>query len=321
MSPGAREGADDYLQIERHSQQRPRDVALASPGRDPLIYSRLWDQISTASHFLSAQGIQPGEIVALATPTGPTSITAVLSITLRSACAPLDPALTRDEYRALLPRIGASTLVFSGDLDSPLVDTARELGMRLIELRVSPHDSAGVFTLDEIDHRWGNRPGRVVDAKLLLQTSATTGAPKLVPRTLGSVVAAAEQDVRALELSSSDRYLSLIPLNIGHGLTMAFSHFLCGAAVFCAPGFEADAFSGWLREFRPTWLAAGTSISRMILGLGKQNPRLFSDVPLRFACSLGAAPEANLIFELEKLLGVPVLDEAQLRALLGQGGG
>jgi acyl-CoA synthetase (AMP-forming)/AMP-acid ligase II/thioesterase domain-containing protein len=299
---------DDYLQIGQWARRIPEATALASPGRTSLTYAGLWEHVTTTSETLSRCGVQAGEVVALAVSTGPFSITGALAITLRSVCAPLDLHLKLEDYRAFLPRIGASTLVFEAGVDSPIVDAARELGLRVLRLSSAAEQPAGVFTLEALEEPRGKLASRQLDAKFLLHTSATTGAPKLVPRTRLSVLAAAEQDVRALKLGESDRYLSMIPLNIGHGLTMIFSQLLCGGAVFCAPAFEAAGFETWLRDFRPTWFAGGSSISRLILAIARQKPETFARVPLRFVCSLGAAPEADLVPSMERLLGVPVLE-------------
>jgi non-ribosomal peptide synthetase component E (peptide arylation enzyme)/thioesterase domain-containing protein len=216
-----------------------------------------------------------------------------------------------------LPRIAASTLVVEQGSRSPVVDIARELGMRLIRIQIMYDAPAGVFHIDAIEDPVAGKENRRLDAKLLLHTSATTEVPKLVPRSSASVLAAAEQDVRALGLSSSDRFLSLIPLSLGHGLTMVFSQLLCGGAVFCAPAFEAESFLAALDNFRPTWFAAGPSISRVVLALARQHPQPFGRLPLRFVCSLGAAPEPGLVPSLEKLLGVPVLENYGLTEASG----
>jgi oxalate---CoA ligase len=300
---------DDYLGLAARASETPLAMALASPGRKPLTYSGLWKHLAAVAEELSRSGAGPGDVIALAVSSGPIAITVPLAVTLRWACAPLDLGLTREEYRASLPRIGASTLIFDDSAaDSPVVEVARELGLQLLRLRASTDDPAGVFELDAIENPRRSAANRQLDAKFLLQTSATTGVPKLVPRSRASVLAAAEQDVRALHLSASDRYLSLISLNIGHGLTMIFSQLLCGGAVFSAPVFEPEGFRTWLEDFRPTWFAGGSAVSRMVLALAKHEPQVFSRVPLRFVCSLGAAPEPDMVPTIEKLLGVPVLE-------------
>ena len=316
-SHSAIDHADDYLGLQARADETPLAIALASPGREPLTYSRLWTQLTATAETLSRSGARPGEVIALAVPTGPSAVTAALAITLRYACAPLDLGLTRDEYRASLPRIGASTLIFQQDTDSPVIEAARDLGMRLFQMRSSSGDLAGVFGLEAIENPQSAIASRQLDAKFLLQTSATTGTPKLVSRSRASVLAAAEQDVRALQLGASDRYLSLIPLNIGHGLTMVFSQMLCGGAVFCAPTFDPEGFRTWLQDFRPTWFAGGSAISRMVLAMAQREPRVFSQVPLRFVCSLGAVPEPDLVPSIEKLLSVPVLENYGLTEASG----
>ena len=308
---------EDYLELGRRAWAAPLSIAFGAPGREELTYSGLWNQVQEISKALRHAGVRPAEVVALALPSGPELLTAVLAITLECACAPLDLSWTREEYRAYLPRLGASTLIVEQSSHSPLVKIARELGMRLIHMRTLYDARAGVFQIDGVEAPAEGIENRRLDAKLLLHTSATTGVPKLVPRSRASVVAAAEQDVRALCLSSSDRYLSLIPMSLGHGLTMAFSQLLCGGAVFCSPAFEAEGFLTALESFRPTWFAAGPSVSRVVLALAREHAQKFWSLPLRFACSLGAAPEPDLVPSLEALLGVPVLENYGLTETSG----
>jgi oxalate---CoA ligase len=308
---------EDYLELGRRAQAAPLSTAVCAPGREALTYSGLWNEVQGISEALRQAGVQPQEVVAVALPSGPELLTAVLAITFECACAPLDLSWTNEEYRAYLPRLGASTLVVEQGSHSPLVEIARELRMRLVHVRILYDAPAGVFEIDAMEAPAEGIKNRRLNAKLVLHTSATTGAPKLVPRSRASVLAAAEQDVRALGLSSSDRCLSLIPLSLGHGLTMAFSQLLCGGAVFCSPAFQADGFLVALESFRPTWFAAGPSVSRVVLALARQHAQTFWNLPLRFVCSLGAAPEPDLVPSLEALLGVPVLENYGLTETSG----
>jgi oxalate---CoA ligase len=296
------------LEIERWAIETPRGAALAAPKRTTLSYSALLDHINLASAAFREAGAHPGTVAVLALPNGPEFVTAALAISMRSACAPLDLSLTAEEYRRYLPRIRASALVCEEGADLPVVDAARELGMRLIRVRPSPSAPAGVFELAGTEGA-GDRAGeRQIDAGFVFHTSATTEAPKLVPRNHAASRVAARQDAAALELHAADRFLSLMPLCHGHGIGAIFTQLICGGSAFCAPRFDPRSFLASLEGFRPTWFSADPTLMRAILTLARQNLEVFRKTPLRFIRSAGAPPNPDTVRGLEELLGIPVLD-------------
>jgi oxalate---CoA ligase len=296
------------LEIERWAIETPRGAALAAPKRTTLSYSGLLDHIKWASAAFCEAGVHAGTVAVLALPNGPEFVAAALAISMRSACAPLDVGLTAEEYRRYLPRIRASAVVCEEGADLPVVDAARELGMRLIRVRPSLSAPAGVFELAGTEGA-GDRAGeRQIDAGFVFHTSATTEAPKLVPRSHASACVASRQDTEALQLNAADRFLSLTPLCHGHGMSAIFTQLICGAGMFCPPRFEAQNFPAWLEEFRPTWFSADPTLQRTILTLARENLAVFRKTPLRFIRSAGAPPNPETVRGLEELLGIPVLD-------------
>jgi oxalate---CoA ligase len=257
--------------------------------------------------FLGA-GIRPGGVAALALPTGPAFVTATLATTLRSACAPLDLGLTKDEYRLYLPRIGGSTLIYEAGKIGPAVEVARELKMRLIAIRSSPDAPAGVFSVDNVDGSDEEMPGRETDSAFLLLTSATTDAPKLVPWSRSNVRAAVSQDARAFEMTSADRFLSLLPLCHAGGLYTLLTHLFSGGSVYCPSSFEMASFLEALQVFRPTSFSAGPAVHRIVLAHAQKAPDFFHRIPLRYVRCTGAPPQPGMLAQLEELLGAPVLD-------------
>jgi oxalate---CoA ligase len=288
--------------------EAPQAPALAAPGREPLTYSALWDHARATSEALCEAGVDPSSVVALAVRNGPDFLAAALAITLRWACAPVELDLTRDECRAKLERIKASTLILEDGVASTAGEVARELGMRVIHVQCSPDAPAGIFKLGEIEDPRGDHRGRQTDTALLLMTSATTSAAKLVPRSRDALRIAATYNVQAFQLTAADRYLSCMPLSHSHGIGEAMAQLSVGGAVFCAPAFEADKFCSWLDSFRPTFFSASPTMNRMVLTLALQSPALFQRVPLRFIRSAAAAPDPEVVLQLERLLGVPVLN-------------
>jgi acyl-CoA synthetase (AMP-forming)/AMP-acid ligase II len=300
-------GVDDFLALERHAIQSPAGVALAVPGRVPLTYQKLRDTLQAARRTLADAGLRTGEIGALVLPNGPELITAFLAISCIGAGAPLNPALTEDEYRFYLSRLGARILIVPDGLVSPAATAARVLGIPVLRIRSSWNDAAGGFTLGGAEKADREFSVRTTDAALLLFTSATTGAPKLVPLTWGNLHAMAVRETHALQLTNADRFLSLMPLFHLHGLAAVLAQLHCGGTVISTQGFNPATFLNWLDEFRPTWFTSSPPLNRAILTLARAHPEVFRRIPLRVIRSTGAAPESEQIARLEQAAGVPVL--------------
>jgi acyl-CoA synthetase (AMP-forming)/AMP-acid ligase II/thioesterase domain-containing protein/acyl carrier protein len=304
---------DDYLELGRKANEAPAAPALGSSGRETLSWAELWRHVLLASEEFVRCGIVPRGVAALALPSGPEFLSAFLAITLRSACAPLDPGLTANEYRFQLSKINAGTLVFAEGVNVAVMEAARELGLGLIRIRPAEGSVAGVFLMEPIATAVQITPRRETDAAVLLHTSATTDHPKLVPLSRGNLRAVILQDVRALELSASDRYLSLTPLCHAHGLLACLSQFYCGGSVFADSAIAPANLLESFRRARPTWISAGVPVLRILLSLASDHPdasgpEAFLGSPLRFVRSTGSSPELALIDAWQRIAGVPLLN-------------
>jgi oxalate---CoA ligase len=297
---------NDFLGLERHAVRTPAAIAVAAPGRKPLTYAGLWDQIQTLRHALNRAGFRPGEVAALAMPNGPELITAFLGISSIGAGAPLNPAFTETEFRFYLNRLGARILLIPDSGVSPAEPAAQSLGIEVLRIHSTPDAPAGVFSLDLAEDRQPARSVRMTDAALLLFTSATTATPKLVPLAGPELRAIAVRQKGAMRLSAADRFLSVMPLFHHSGLAAGLSQLYSGGAVISTPGFHPECFVAWLEEFQPTWFTSSPPLNRSILELARQNPEVFRRIPLRLIrCAFTAQTETLAL--LEEAVGAPVL--------------
>lgn len=79
--------------------------------------------------------------------------------------------------------------------------------------------------------RHGTSPVVHQDLALLLSTSGSTGAAKLVKLTLNNLQANAKSIAGYLSLSSEERPITTLPLHYSYGLSVLNSHLLCGATL------------------------------------------------------------------------------------------
>jgi len=292
---------DGFPALDRRAADAPDEIAILAPGRNLLTYSNLWKHIQTLQNTLAGHGVEPGQVTALVLPGGPEFILAFLALSSTGACAPLDTALTENEYHSYLSRLGARTLIVSDSQQTPATRAALSLGIRVLTIHT-------LENISEFGHSDEAGSGRTTEAALLLFTSATTDSPKLVPLTWSNLNAMAIHDVHALQLTATDRVLCLMPLFHLHGLATVLTQLSCGGSVICTPGFEPDSFPGWLTEFRPTWFTSSPPLNRAILNVARQHPEVFRNTSLRFIRSGTAALEPHLLTLLEDAVGVPVLN-------------
>jgi len=291
------------------ARRSPGAVALRAPHGRSLTFRGLVDQIESAGEALRNAGAYAGTATALALTQGPAAVTAALAIMTGSACAPVDLNLTEKEYKDYFGQLRPAALVWDVESKSVAAQAARQLGICVIGLRVPRDGPAGSFEIVEVGAAAQDLDIRQTDQAMIFQTSATTGVPKLVPRSHTALEILASENSTVLELSVADRYLKLISLTHAAGPDAIFAQLVSGGSVFCTPGFREDGFVEWLNVFRPTWFLATPTVHRAILLAVQQvKPEFFAQVPLRFVRTGGAPADSELIQLLEQRFGVPVLE-------------
>jgi acyl-CoA synthetase (AMP-forming)/AMP-acid ligase II len=144
---------------------------------------------------------------------------------------------------------------------------------------------------------------------LILHTSGTTSRPKIVPLLQSNLAASARNIGTSLNLTAQDRCLNVMPLFHIHGLIAAVSASLAaGGSVWCAPGFDALKFFGWMTEARPSWYTAVPTMHQAILARAGRNAETIAAVPLRFLRSSSASLPGPVMEKLAETFGAPVIE-------------
>lgn len=100
------------------------------------------------------------------------------------------------------------------------------------------------------------RPAMHPDLAVLLSTSGTTGAPKLVRLSRRNIAANAGQIVRYLGLTPAERAIVTLPLHYSYGMSVLHAHLAAGASLVLTEDSVIDpAFWTAFREHRATSLA------------------------------------------------------------------
>jgi len=289
----------------------PRAIAISAPGRIPLSFGGLWEQVETQVQALNALGLRGTDRIALALPNGPEMAVAFLAVASCATCAPLNPEYRAPEFEFYLTDLEAKALILAAGVQSAAREVADSLGVPTIDLVLTEGSPAGVFAVHgkprQVDA--GGGLSSADDIALILHTSGTTSRPKMVPLTHANLRVSAENVRASLALVPDDRCLNVMPLFHIHGLVAAvLATLAAGASVACAPGFYAPRFYEWLDETRPTWYTAVPSMHQGILARAKDNQGIVGRAKLRLIRSSSSALPPQVMDGLEKVFGVPVIE-------------
>jgi acyl-CoA synthetase (AMP-forming)/AMP-acid ligase II len=285
--------------------------AILAPERAPLTHGALRALMRRTAGRLNELGLGRGSRLAIVLPNGPEMASAFLAIAGAATTAPLNPAYKEDEFDFYLTDIGADAIVVADGEDGPAVASAKRNGIPVLRLAADPAAPAGVFSLEgsAVGGRAANDGPEDGDAALLLHTSGTTSRPKLVPLTHANLGASASHIAAALALGPDDRCLNIMPLFHIHGLIAAvLSSLAAGGSVYCTPGFNALRFFHWLGEAEPTWYTAVPTMHQAILARAARNAETIGAAKLRLIRSSSASLPAQVMAELERTFGCPVIE-------------
>ncbi len=295
--------------IALRARRNPGAAALLAPGRPPLAFAGLLQQVDHVVQALAGAGLGRGSRIALALPNGPEMAAMLIAASAGATCAPLSPELDAASCRFLFAHLRIDALVVSAGEDSPALHVAAELGVPVARVAFSNADAAGKFSLEV---QTGRPPivaqaPRPSDVSILLCTSGTTARPKTVPCTSRNLVDLAIARAELLQLTCADRSLLVTPCFTASGIRRnLFPTLGAGGSVVCTPGLDPDRVLDWIEEFQPTFYTGGPTIHRAVVDLLErhgQAPRH----SLRFVVSASASLPADVHDRLERGLGVPVL--------------
>ena len=304
---------DDTLARLMHDRavRQPDAPAILAPGRTPLSYAALWQQILCIGDRLREYGPASALRVAVALPEGPDMAVAFLAVAAHAVCVPLNAAAKAAECRRSLQSSGTNLVIAPRSGHEGLHRVTSEMGLPLLIL-----DDIGA--MDGASPSNGQRPDTVIpaggwpqapDTALILPTSGTTGQPKMVPLGHRNLMASARQIAAHLALRPDDRCLNVMPLFHVHGLVGALLATMAGGgSIVCTPGFDASDFFDWIADFDPSWITAVPTIHQAIVDHGALYGQVAPGHRFRFIRSSSAALPQRTLRALQALTGAPVIE-------------
>jgi acyl-CoA synthetase (AMP-forming)/AMP-acid ligase II len=291
----ARAGADDH-------------TALVAPGRPPLSYRRLRENVAALAAQLAGFGIARGERVAIAMGNGPDMVISFLAVATAATAAPLNPKYRAEEFAFYYEDTSAVALIVQpGGIEAALA--AATPAMAIIEARATEDGTVAFDLIHGARPPQPYSPAAPDDVAMILHTSGTTSRPKRVPIRHRNLVASALNIAGAYALAPSDTALCVMPLFHIHGIVASLLATLAsGGTVVCPPGFDALRFFGWLSEFRPTWYSAVPTMHQMLLARADRNAEIIRANPLRFIRSSSAPLPPVIMERIEATFGAPLVE-------------
>jgi len=251
--------------LPRAAAAHPRRRAVGSLG-----YVRLLGEAQSAARRLAAQGVTPGDRVAIALPPGEAFAALLHGCLLLGAVAvPIDPRLPEAERAA---RSASATVL----VDTPL-EGDEDVGAQLHDR----HDLAA--------------------PAIVVHTSGTSSSARPITLTYGNWLWSALGSAALLGLDPQERWLCCLPLAHVGGLSILLRSAIYGTTATVHERFDVDAVLAELRDpGGPTLVSLVPATLTRLLDAGLREPPA-----LRWAL-LGGAAIAPALLERAAQAGVPV---------------
>lgn len=287
----------------------PERTVLLAVGRPPLNYGRLGAFCLSMREALRAHGFGLGSRIAVALSGGGEMAAAFLAVTSCAVYVPFSPASPEAEAVRHLTQARVEAVMIEQGAAADVRAAASSLGLPVIDVTLDPSTPAGVFNCDVpvVGPPLPSQPPDPEATALLLSTSGTTGASKLVDLTHGNICSSACQIALALRLQPDDCSLNIMPLTHIAALgNVVLASVVAGAGVICTDSFRPAQFFDLMEKFAPTWYTASPAMHRAILDVAPGARDIISTHPLRFIRTSAAVCPVTLADELERCFGVPV---------------
>ncbi|EHK44572.1 putative NRPS-like protein biosynthetic cluster [Trichoderma atroviride] len=321
--------------------ERNGSPAIISPSagstsiKDAISYAQLAIMTRSLQRDLARIGITKDSRIALVLPNGLEFAVILLAIIRqRGIAAPLNPQYTQSEFRDIFSQMKLDLVVMlpeargpgdSSYMTDPAFLAAQQLGLhvalcykksvlqdgdgQVLELALRPHEitnnhcapvavdtGAAIFSRDEVLPE---------DKVVMLSTSGTTGAPKLVLLSHTNLLTAMRIIIANHQLSSSDRTMIITPLYHIIGLCGSLLATLFSGGCAVIPYSLPGAFWQRCADYGITWFHAVPTLHQLLLNFSRPGGRVSPH--LRFIRSGGSEISPDL-YERLVALGPPLLE-------------
>jgi long-chain acyl-CoA synthetase len=252
----------------------PDHKALSTIGGEALTYSDVYQQVQQLSHFLHSRGVITGDRVAILSENKPQWGIAFFAVTAMGAVAvPILPDFHQNEIRHII-RHSECKVIFVSKKYAPKLDeeispyVTTTIIIDDFSLAPSPASSNSLLNILEQGEQEfyilkeaalkliGKIPDEVQPETLasIVYTSGTTGHSKGVMLTHNNIVSDAMATTEIVDLNSTDRLLSILPLAHTYECTLGLvTAIAVGSSVFYLDKLPtASALLPAMQQVQPT---------------------------------------------------------------------
>jgi long-chain acyl-CoA synthetase len=297
--------------LAESARRYPKKEALIL-GETRLTYEQVWGMAKRYAAVLRADGVGPGDRVALLLPNIPHFAFAYYgAIALGATVVPVHALLKADEIAYTLTDSSCVALVTAAPLLAEAAKGAELAGVRLYSVLDSDADFSEVARIDQmamqVEPISALVPREPTDEAVILYTSGTTGKPKGAVLTQDNILwntTMCAFDI--IDVRSEDVALGALPLFHSFGQTCVMnSCFRVGATIVLMPRFDGVAALDLMVQEKVTYFAGVPTMYMALLGATEQTP---SRPTLRLAASGGAAIPVAIITKVKEVFGADVLE-------------
>jgi acyl-CoA synthetase (AMP-forming)/AMP-acid ligase II len=296
--------------IHYYAELQPDRPALVATRRSPLSWRELAVYTDGVRADLRMAGFGRDARIGVALPNGPEAALAIVAIACSAVAVPFDLKLSLPEIEPRLKLLRLSAVVVHRGSPSALRTAAERAKLPVIEaeIRTPERLEANLIAPKAKAADLSHQPAPEAPA-FILQTSGTTGQPKLIPYSHSNMLATARRVQSWFALTADDRCLSATPIYYSHGLKVTvFAPLLSGGSIAFPRDQSTVDVDEWFGALQPTWFTAGPTLHRYVMEKAAQRGDVRSLHRLRFVVSGGAMLPPQVQRGLEATLGVPVLE-------------
>ncbi len=257
-----------------------------------ITYCQLLDDLTALSYLFLPTKLKKGSRVVLLMPNGYEFILAFLALTaLGIVVVPLDPNI-RDEFTQIAKDSRPSAVLLLSSYSQRFKDWFGELKSACdvieIDLMLQKKKVHQVFRFEDLLQVWKKRKIKKDDIGCVLYTSGMTGTQKGAVLTQNGLMKSISVLKDNINIKRDDRFLGLVPLFHGYGLTFNFLlPIWIGAQTCFFESFHLKKILKHALTYQPSIIVGNPSIYRLLLKIPEITKKYLSEVKF---CLTGGSP-------------------------------